>query len=106
MSRPDGRQQSPIEQRRDVSVHEEDTFCPLQPYVGAGLGLFFAHTNGIGGANSSSDNAVPGFNGLAGVRYFFSEHVAMFGEYKYNRATFNFDIGQRSRWIAGRLLRA
>ena len=76
----------------DVSVHEEDTFCPLQPYVGAGLGLFFAHTNGIGGANSSSDNAVPGFNGLAGVRYFFSEHVAMFGEYKYNRATFNFDM--------------
>src|SRR6476620_6645151 len=85
----------------DVSVHEEDTFCPLQPYVGAGLGLFFAHTNGIGGANSSSDNAVPGFNGLAGVRYFFSEHVAMFGEYKYNRATFNFDTVNAAGGLRG-----
>ena len=89
------------ETQRDVSVHEEDTFCPLQPYVGAGLGLFFAHTNGIGGANSSSDNAVPGFNGLAGVRYFFSEHVAMFGEYKYNRATFNFDTVNAAGGLRG-----
>lgn len=69
----------------------EDYFCPLQPYIGAGIGVFFAHTNGFGARHSDSDNAVPGFNGLAGVRYFVTEHVALFGEYKYNRATFNFD---------------
>ena len=79
------------ETHKEVYGYREDTFCPLQPYVGAGIGVFFAHTNGLGGNNSSSDNAVPGFNGLAGVRYFLTEHVALFGEYKYNRATFNFD---------------
>jgi opacity protein-like surface antigen len=80
-----------VETQRNVYGDREDTFCPLQPYVGAGIGVFFAHTNGIGGMNSASDNAVPGFNGLAGVRYFMTEHIAVFGEYKYNRATFNFD---------------
>jgi opacity protein-like surface antigen len=79
------------ETRTDQYGYREDTFCPLQPYVGAGLGVFFAHTNGPGGTTSDSDNAVPGFNGLAGIRYFFTEHVALFAEYKYNRASFNFD---------------
>ena len=69
-------------------------FCRLQPYVGAGLGVFFAHLKGgqVGGTGgTSSDNAVPGFNGLAGVRFFLNEHLALFGEYKYTRATFSFD---------------
>jgi opacity protein-like surface antigen len=79
------------ESHRDAYGRPPDTFCPLQPYVGAGIGVFFAHTNGFGGETSSSDNAVPGFNGLAGVRYFMTEHIAVFGEYKYNRATFNFN---------------
>ena len=92
------------ETQREVYAHEEDMFCPLQPYVGAGIGVFFAHTNGFGGGNSSSDNAVPGFNGLAGVRYFLTEHVALFGEYKYNRATFNFDnVGAAGPGAAGGL---
>jgi len=80
-----------VETNRGAYGHQEDTFCPLQPYVGAGIGVFFAHTNGFGGGQSASDNAVPGFNGLAGVRYFLTEHVAVFGEYKYNRASFNFN---------------
>lgn len=79
-----------VETNRSAYGHEEDTFCPLQPYLGAGLGVFFADTNGFGGGNRGSDNAVPGFNGLAGVRYFLTEHIAVFGEYKYNRATFHF----------------
>jgi opacity protein-like surface antigen len=83
--------QTTIDTGRGVYGDREDSFCPLQPYVGAGLGVFFAHTNGFGGNSSSSDNAVPGFNGLAGVKYFVTEHVAIFGEYKYQRATFNFD---------------
>lgn len=71
--------------------YRTDTFCPLQPYVGVGLGVFFARANGGLGSRSDSDNAVPGLNALAGVRYFLTEHVAFFGEYKYNRASFNFD---------------
>ena len=71
--------------------YRADTFCPLQPYVGVGLGVFFARANGGLGSRSDSDNAVPGLNALAGVRYFLTEHVAVFGEYKYNRASFNFD---------------
>ena len=87
----DSARRTTTETRTDQYGHREDTFCPLQPYVGAGLGVFFAHTNGPGGTTSDSDNAVPGFNGLAGIRYFFTEHVALFAEYKYNRASFNFD---------------
>jgi hypothetical protein len=64
-------------------------FCRLQPYAGIGLGVFFARASDSTG--SASDNGVPGLNALAGVRYYFTERVALFGEYKYNRATFNFD---------------
>jgi opacity protein-like surface antigen len=71
--------------------YRAETFCPLQPYVGVGLGVFFARANGGLGSRSDSDNAVPGLNALAGIRYFLTEHVAVFGEYKYNRASFNFD---------------
>jgi hypothetical protein len=90
-SRNEPSRRTTTESHRDAYGDREDVFCPLQPYVGAGLGVFFAHTNGFGGQSSDSDNAVPGFNGLAGVRYFMSEHIAVFGEYKYNRATFTFD---------------
>jgi opacity protein-like surface antigen len=90
-----------VDTGRSAYGNQEDTFCPLQPYVGAGIGVFFAHTNGIGGMNSASDNAVPGFNGLAGVRYFFTEHIAAFGEYKYNRATFNFNNAGATGGLSG-----
>lgn len=63
-------------------------FCRLQPYIGAGPGVFFANASN---GTSSSDNGVVGLNGMAGVRYFFTEQVALFGEYKYNSATFEFD---------------
>jgi opacity protein-like surface antigen len=67
----------------------DNDFCRLQPYVGVGLGIFFARASDSTG--SASDNGVPGLNALAGVRYFFTERVALFAEYKYNRATFDFD---------------
>ena len=70
---------------RDLDYRDRG-LCRLQPYIGVGVGVFFAETS-----NGSSDNAVPGLNALASVRYFFTEHVALFGEYKYNRATFEFD---------------
>ena len=64
-------------------------FCPLQPYAGLGIGVFFARASDIDGR--SSDHAAPGLNALAGLRYFVTEHVAVFGEYKYNYATFKFN---------------
>ncbi len=60
----------------------------FQPYVGAGLGLFFADLRSSG---AKADNAVPGLNVLAGARYFVTRDIALFGEYKYNRASFTFD---------------
>ncbi|HJU04020.1 MAG TPA: hypothetical protein VJ692_02635 [Nitrospiraceae bacterium] len=76
-------------------------FCRLQPYVGAGVGIFFAETS-INGGPSSTDNGVVGFNGLGGLRYYFTEHVAAFAEYKYQRASFNFDnAGQSGRTLNG-----
>jgi opacity protein-like surface antigen len=55
----------------------------FQPYIGAGVGVFFAHTDG------ASDTAI-GFNGLAGAKYFFTKNVAAFAEYKYQRASLEF----------------
>jgi hypothetical protein len=82
---------------RDDRYHD---FCRLQPYVGVGLGVFFARASDETG--SASDNGVPGLNALAGVRYYFTERVALFGEYKYNRATFDFDnIGGTGAGVKG-----
>lgn len=82
---------------RDYRYHE---FCRLQPYVGVGLGVFFARASDATG--SASDNGVPGLNALAGVRYYFTERVALFGEYKYNRATFEFDnVGATAAGLKG-----
>ena len=82
---------------RDHRAHD---FCRLQPYAGVGLGVFFARASDATG--SASDNAVPGLNVLAGVRYFMTERVALFGEYKYNRATFDFDtVGATAAGIKG-----
>lgn len=59
----------------------------FQPYVGAGLGIFFAEAKFQG--QSESDTA-PGLNALAGIRCFVTDRVALFAEYKYNRTTFSF----------------
>ncbi|HKY72025.1 MAG TPA: outer membrane beta-barrel protein [Nitrospira sp.] len=58
----------------------------VQPYAGVGLGMFFAKATFQG--QSDSDTA-PGLNALAGLRVFATDHLAIFAEYKYNRATFN-----------------
>lgn len=62
----------------------------LEPhfYVGGGPGIFFARLSDLPG--TSSDIAL-GANLLAGVRVFVHKKVALFVEYKYNRATFEFD---------------
>ena len=70
------------------AFHYVTELCRLQPYAGVGLGI-----NWVDISNSSfsaHENFVLGFNALAGVRYYFTDRIAMFTEYKYNRATFNF----------------
>jgi len=61
----------------------------FQPYVGVGLGVFFGETSW--GGTKLSDNWVPGFNALAGIRGFITEYLAVFAEYKYNYVTFNLE---------------
>jgi len=58
----------------------------FQPYAGVGLGVFFANASFQG--QSDSDTAT-GLNALAGLRMFATDYLALFAEYKYNRATFN-----------------
>jgi opacity protein-like surface antigen len=62
----------------------------FQPYAGGGLGLFFASPESALGLKS--DNWRPGLNALAGVRYFLTQNIGLYGEYKYNRVGFKFDF--------------
>jgi hypothetical protein len=81
--RTETRMEGPI--RYETQYERE--FCRVQPYGGVGLGVFFANLSNNG--NSVSDNAVPGFNALGGLRLYITEHIAVFGEYKYNYAMFD-----------------
>ena len=57
----------------------------FQPYAGVGLGVFFADAKFQG---QSDKDVAPGLNALAGLRYFATDRIALFAEYKYNRAAF------------------
>ena len=60
----------------------------VEPYAGAGLGVFFAKISDSGG----KDNDVsPGVNAIAGLRFYVNEDWGIFTEYKYNYAHFKFD---------------
>jgi hypothetical protein len=76
----------------DRSALHDNARCPLQVYGGAGLGLFFAETSNQFGR--ATDNARAGLNALAGMKYFFNEHVALFAEYKFNYVDLKFDQNQ------------
>lgn len=75
----------------------------FQPYAGVGLGVFFAEAKFQG---QSDKDTVPGLNALAGLRYFLTERVALFAEYKYNRAAFEFTnaIGIKADYSANHFL--
>jgi opacity protein-like surface antigen len=60
----------------------------LEPYAGAGIGLFMAHLQQAGVSNQNS--TTPGLNALAGLRYRIGEHVALFGEWKFNYTKLDF----------------
>lgn len=73
----------------------------FQPYAGVGLGLFYfqgsSNYQGPLPAFKAGDPPLkfngsqwqPGLNTFAGMKFFFTEKIALFGEYKYNRATIN-----------------
>jgi opacity protein-like surface antigen len=61
----------------------------FQPYAGVGMGVFFARIHDSASGESSSDTKV-GLNTQLGLRFLVTQHVALFGEWKYNRASFNF----------------
>jgi opacity protein-like surface antigen len=75
----------------------------FQPYAGVGLGLFFAEAKFQG---QSDKDVAPGLNALAGVRYFATDHIALFAEYKYNRVAFDFPdaIGLKADYSANQFL--
>jgi hypothetical protein len=76
----------------DYSPLRENARCPVHLYAGAGLGVFFAETSNQFGR--ATDNARAGLNALAGTKYFFNEHVALFAEYKFNYVDLSFDQNQ------------
>ena len=61
----------------------------IQPYAGAGFGIFWGRIADPGGASSSDTS--PGLNVLAGLRVKLGQHLVAFSEYKYNRASFEFN---------------
>lgn len=71
------------------SPEGENARCPLQVYAGAGPAFFFAQTSNQ--FASSSENGEVGVNALAGLKYFVHRNVALFGEYKFNYAGFDFE---------------
>ena len=71
----------------------------FQPYAGIGVGVFAAEAKFQG---QSDKDVAPGLNALAGLRYFATDHIAIFAEYKYNRAAFEFPdaIGVKADYSA------
>ena len=59
----------------------------FQPYGGMGYGLFFATSSKDGQSNT---HISPGFQLVAGARILLTPKWALFGEFKFNRATIRF----------------
>jgi opacity protein-like surface antigen len=76
---------------RRIEMRYEREFCRVQPYAGIGLGINWTY---LSNSNfTAHDNFVPGLNLLGGLRYYVTERIGIFAEYKYNRATFDFVSG-------------
>jgi opacity protein-like surface antigen len=59
----------------------------FQPYAGIGMGVYFADQTANG---QSSSNTAVGLNTQLGLRFLLFKHLSLFGEWKYNYASFNF----------------
>ena len=60
----------------------------FEPYLGVGLGVFFSHLSAAGFSSSSTD---VGLNTQVGLRYRVTKAIALFGEWKFNRANLSHD---------------
>ena len=60
----------------------------FEPYIGAGPAVYFSE---ITSGNQSAAAVVPGLNVIAGTRFFLFKYVALFTEYKFNYAKFDFE---------------
>ena len=60
----------------------------FQPYIGAGIGAFWFRLSDTTGSSNTEGHT--GFNGLAGVRYFFMDMFSIFTEYKFNYSLMRF----------------
>jgi opacity protein-like surface antigen len=56
------------------------------PYGGVGMGVFYVDSNDFKGKPVLN----PGLNLIGGARYFLFDHVALFGEFRYNVVTLRF----------------
>jgi opacity protein-like surface antigen len=65
----------------------------FQPYIGIGGGGNVAGLDENLNNGTADDIAIaPSLNALAGVRIFLTEHIAVFGEYKYNQTLSKFQF--------------
>lgn len=72
----------------------------FEPYAGVGMGVFFARIkDGETGESSSSTNV--GLNTQVGLRYLVTQNVSLFGEWKYNRASFDFSESSPTQATGG-----
>ena len=55
------------------AFHYVTDFCRLQPYAGLGLGIYWVDISNS--SFSAHANFVPGFNALAGVRYYITDRI-------------------------------
>ncbi len=62
----------------------------FQPYLGAGPGIFWGRIAGTDAELGTGSDTSLGLNALAGLRIFLTKQLAVFGEYKYNRTSFDF----------------
>ena len=61
----------------------------FEPYAGVGMGIYFSRIHDGQSGESASDTSV-GLNTQLGARYLVTKNFSVFGEWKYNRANFNF----------------
>ena len=72
----------------------------FEPYAGVGMGVFFANLKDGASGESSSSTAV-GLNTQLGLRYLVTKNLSVFGEWKYNRASFNFSESSPTQATGG-----
>lgn len=74
-----------------INVMVRSQIGPVEPYCGVGLALSFLHLHDDATDITTSSNWNMSFIGKAGLRWRVTQHVAVFGEWKYNQFDFSFD---------------